>query len=772
MADDPVRSSTPPPEFTQDVVLRPDFVAKPDEVTVKIPPPPTPDGRPVFRQLQERIGDGRAADWPVVQGYRLDRELGRGTFGIVWKAVDENGTEVAIKFFAYGASDQWRAVHAEVRRLVALDGAPGIVQIKDVNLDADPPYFVMSYAAGGSLADRLRAAKGDGTVLLHAPGAAGPAPGKTPPTTAERPAGLGVPEALRIAQGIARGLAYVHAKGILHCDLKPGNVLLDHLGQPLLADFGQARLPSDASPALGTFYYMAPEQADIDRPVPDTWWDVYSLGAVFYAMVCGTPPRFDPALQVELQGTANLASRLRRYREVVTAAPRPDGHRRVRGMDSGLAAIIDRCLDINPGRRPPNAAAVFDLIRRWQRRRRQRPLLVAAALAPLLLLAVLGGFGWWAKNQLLEKSRGILREELAQSSESTANFVADTLAEKLSRQAGRLNGIAGDPRLAELVSATTANMADIPAADLARNDVLVDERRRLKEWMTGAYGKVRGDFKAHMAVANARGHLLMYAKPLDNGFDWPDTAEKLQPFATNLSYRAWFNGEENKAGVGVHKPCPRTSISPPFVPKVRNPRLGINITVPIRDDRGAIVGVLTAGIPWGDFTRWLHGRGRFPGEGGPGEASFPAIVNHRGHYLSHQDVDEIRKELRRNQDEPASNPPARFPVATRDERIPGPTGRLTAFKDPLDEERSGRDGRPATDWIAGYSRFHPLAENADEEWTVLVLNDPEKAMDRTDEIVQQTRRQGWLLLAASGLLLVALWGYLVRQVRRAERVYA
>src|SRR5439155_11562166 len=137
-------------------------------------------------------------------------------------------------------------------------------------------------------------------------------------------------------------LAYVHAKGVRHCDLKPGNVLLKARKRALIADFGQAHLSSDQSPALGTFFYMAPEQADLSKQIPDTRWDVYGLGAIVYAMLTGQPPREDPRLREELARTEELSHRLLRYREWVRAAPKPQGHRRVPGMDRRLAEVIDR----------------------------------------------------------------------------------------------------------------------------------------------------------------------------------------------------------------------------------------------------------------------------------------------------------------------------------------------------------------------------------------------------------------------------------------------
>ena len=143
----------------------------------------------------------------------------------------------------------------------------------------------------------------------------------------------------------------MHVKGIRHCDLKPANILLDARGRAWIADFGQAHLSCDASPALGTFYYMAPEQANHCNQIPDTRWDVYGLGAIFYAMLTGHPPRETTELQAALKGNTGLSERLRSYRELAKSASTPTAHRRVRGMDRLLAEIIDHCLAIDPERR-------------------------------------------------------------------------------------------------------------------------------------------------------------------------------------------------------------------------------------------------------------------------------------------------------------------------------------------------------------------------------------------------------------------------------------
>src|SRR5439155_15726280 len=96
-------------------------------------------------------------------------------------------------------------------------------------------------------------------------------------------------EAVALFREVAVGVVNAHNRGVLHCDLKPANVLLGQDGKPRLADFGQSRLSHEQTPALGTLFYMAPEQADL-KAAPDARWDVYALGALLYCMLTGEPP--------------------------------------------------------------------------------------------------------------------------------------------------------------------------------------------------------------------------------------------------------------------------------------------------------------------------------------------------------------------------------------------------------------------------------------------------------------------------------------------------
>src|SRR6266545_1874431 len=160
------------------------------------------------------------------------------------------------------------------------------------------------------------------------------------------------------AAGDARAVDFAHQHGVLHRDLKPSNVILDHAGEPHLTDFGVAKvLGLDASSLtasgaiMGTPSYMAPEQAAGQSKRITIAADVYSLGAILYAMLTGQPP-FRGETPVET------------LRQVIEQEPKHPSTFKD-GMDCDLATIAMKCLEKEPSRRYPSAAALADDLERW-----------------------------------------------------------------------------------------------------------------------------------------------------------------------------------------------------------------------------------------------------------------------------------------------------------------------------------------------------------------------------------------------------------------------
>ena len=339
-----------------------------------------------------------------IPGYQPERLLGVGAFGEVWVFVQKNtGRRVAVKFYAHRGGLDWSLLAREVEKLAFLFNDRHVVQLLGVGWDADPPYYIMEYMPEGSLADRL---------------AAGPIP----------PA-----EAVRILRDIAQGLLHAHNKGVLHCDLKPANILLDHEGRARIADFGQSRLSHEQSPALGTLFYMAPEQADLSG-VPDARWDVYALGALAYCMLTGEPPRRLPQLVSRLEQARTLPERLALYRRAMLASPKPTAHRQVPGVDRYLADIIDRCLEVEPEKRYPNVQAVLAALDARDAALARRPLIALGVAAPLLVLGIVGFIAARGSHQLLQVSREALTASALRNNAFAAEFVARTASNELERR--------------------------------------------------------------------------------------------------------------------------------------------------------------------------------------------------------------------------------------------------------------------------------------------------------------------------------------------------
>ncbi len=253
-----------------------------------------------------------------VPGYEIVDALGRGGFGVVYRARQVTiDREVAIKVdtrVILDDRDQRRFLR-EVRAAGRLSGHPHVVEIYDAGVLPDHrPYIVMELCPGGSLADRRE---------------------PMPPR-----------EVAEIGQKIADALAAAHDLGVLHRDIKPANILIKRYGTVGLADFGLAALMDagrDTSVTLAalTPAYAAPEQFHLAPPTPQS--DVYALTATLYTLLAGRPPRYPD------DGELSVPEIVRRHDLPVDDIP---------GVSREFMTVLRRGLAKDPAHRYPEAAAL------------------------------------------------------------------------------------------------------------------------------------------------------------------------------------------------------------------------------------------------------------------------------------------------------------------------------------------------------------------------------------------------------------------------------
>lgn len=271
-------------------------------------------------------------------GYVLTTMLGRGAYGQVWHAVRVGaGQDVAVKIFTSPGKLDWRYLQREVDRLLRVAEHPHIVTLMDANLQHQPPFYVMTLLRRGSLAELIRD---------------------------KRPY-QDLASVRQWFSQIVNALAFAHGKGLLHCDLKPGNVLLDEEGNARLVDFGQSQLRGEAANVLGTLNYMSPEQAVVagENEVPSdpsVSWDIYSLGATIYALLSGSPPHAQSALAESLTSIQNVDQRLAQYRDYVLSTPARPLRELNPVVDRDLAEIIHHCILPEPQQRYHSVSEVAD----------------------------------------------------------------------------------------------------------------------------------------------------------------------------------------------------------------------------------------------------------------------------------------------------------------------------------------------------------------------------------------------------------------------------
>jgi eukaryotic-like serine/threonine-protein kinase len=286
---------------------------------------------------------------PTIPGYEVSSEIGRGGMGRVYKAKNSQGSWVAVKVLRaehFANRTIRKRFVAESRTVSALEH-PHSGKVLDVNESDGEPYFVMELIEGRSLEEVIQS----GSV----------------------PCG----QAAEWLISVAEAIHYAHGKGIIHRDLKPANVMLDAAGRPRVMDFGMAKILREAGIAgpsstkqgmiLGTPGYMPPEQAGAGNIEPGPYSDVYSLGAILYALLAGRPP-FDEG---DFVGT------LLKVRSTEQATP----VRQLRAdVPPVLESICQRCLDKRPADRFRTALELAEALRQ-----------ATQALAPLCLSCVLTG---------------------------------------------------------------------------------------------------------------------------------------------------------------------------------------------------------------------------------------------------------------------------------------------------------------------------------------------------------------------------------------------
>jgi TolB-like protein/predicted Ser/Thr protein kinase/Tfp pilus assembly protein PilF len=264
--------------------------------------------------------------------YELLEEIGRGGQGVVFRARQKSLNRiVALKVIGLG---QWATkAHLKRFRLEAEAAAsldhPCIVPIYEVGERDGQCYFSMKFVEGGQLDE----------VVKHTP--------------------ISTRRAVELVAKVARTVQYAHEHGILHRDIKPGNILLDAKGEPHLTDFGLAQLVESESTVtrtlevLGTPSYMAPEQAAGNNAKLTSATDVYGLGTVLYQLLTGHPPFAG--------GTTYETIKL-----LLETEPRPPRLWNPK-VDRDLSTICLKCLEKDPQRRYSSALALAEDLERWLR---------------------------------------------------------------------------------------------------------------------------------------------------------------------------------------------------------------------------------------------------------------------------------------------------------------------------------------------------------------------------------------------------------------------
>jgi serine/threonine protein kinase/Flp pilus assembly protein TadD len=422
--------------------------------------------------------------------YEILDEIGRGGMGVIYLARQRHPRRiVAVKRVLNYHADSHETLkrfRREADAAASLDH-PNILPIYEVSESEDGlPFFSMKFATGGSLQKVAPALRGEPRRCVQ------------------------------LMAKVARAVEYAHGQGILHRDLKPGNILLDGRGEPLVSDFGLAKFidaNTDLTKSLTTFGtpgYTAPEQAEGKAADLTPAADVYSLGAILFDLLTGRPPFLGSnAVAVIRQAAETPAPKLRSLahshnRDLETICARClERDPKARYQSAGdLATDLERWLDGRPIVARP--ISVPTRLGRWSRR---NPRLLATGAACLLFGAAIMWFSRGERGRMLpaapEKSIAVLPFESLSGDPDNAYF-ADGIQEEI------LTRLAGIAELKVISRASTQRYQSKP-----RNISQIAKQLGVANILEGSVQKVADQVRVNVQLINAQTDSHLWAETYD-----------------------------------------------------------------------------------------------------------------------------------------------------------------------------------------------------------------------------------------------------------------